>query len=216
MTGQDDGSHRVADLQQRSKFPIGQGDLLFGIHLPALVDLAGRGERWGRLLPGLMRLERFRAGDPEQGRQPTGAGQLLGAPALAELQLQQDVGRSPMGVGLLELDRLLAENEFNRAGLFAANRPRAFADFLEPRERPPLDAGLSAIIVEGAPGDRLKARAGLTSLQVEGRVAFGGFFDDGAALVVVRSNSRDEALAWLACAGWDPARLVARDWSQTL
>jgi len=115
-----------------------------------------------------------------------------------------------------ELDRLLAENEFNRAGLFTANRPRAFADFIEPRERPPVDTGLSAIIVEGAPGDRAKARAGLTELQLEGRVAFGGFFEDGTALAVVRSASQGEALAWLARAGWDPARLVARDWSQTL
>ena len=115
-----------------------------------------------------------------------------------------------------ELDRLLAENEFNRAGLFTANRPRSFADFVEPRELPPVDAGLSAIIVEGAPGDRAKARAGLIALQREGRVAFGGFFDDGAALAVVRSGSRDEALAWLTRAGWDPARLVGRDWSQTL
>jgi uncharacterized protein YciI len=115
-----------------------------------------------------------------------------------------------------ELDRLLAENEFNRAGLFTANRPRAFADFVEPRELPPIDTGLSAIIVEGAPRDHVKARAGLTSLQQEGRVAFGGFFEGGAALAVVRSASQAEALAWLTRAGWDPARLVARDWSQTL
>jgi hypothetical protein len=70
--------------------------------------------------------------------------------------------------------------------------------------------------VEGASGDRAKARAGLTALQREGRVAFGGFFEDGAALAVVRSRSQDEALAWMARAGWDPARLVGRDWSQTL
>ena len=116
----------------------------------------------------------------------------------------------------VELDRLLAENEFNRAGLFTVNRPRAFADFCEPRERPPVDAGLSAIIVEGTPGDRAKARAGLIGLQREGRVAFGGFFEDGAALAVVRSGSQDEALAWLARVGWDPECLVGRDWSQTL
>ena len=65
-----------------------------------------------------------------------------------------------------ELDRLLAENEFNRAGLFTANRPRSFADFVEARELPPVDAGLSAIIVEGAPGDRAKARAGLNNYTI--------------------------------------------------
>jgi len=115
-----------------------------------------------------------------------------------------------------ELDRLLAENEFSRAGLFTANRSRAFADFVEPRELPPVDAGLGAIIVEGAPGDRAKARAGLARLQGEGRVAFGGFLEDGTALAVARSGSQDEAFAWLVRAGWVPARLVGRAWSQPL
>src|SRR5262249_29723493 len=115
-----------------------------------------------------------------------------------------------------ELDRVLAENEFNRAGLFTANHPRVFVDFVEPRELLPLDAGLSAIIVEGPPGDRAKARVGLTELQRDGRVAFGRFFAAGAGLAVGRSGSQDEALAWLTRAGWDPARLVGRDWSQTL
>ncbi len=69
-----------------------------------------------------------------------------------------------------ELDRLLAENEFNRAGLFTANRPRVFADFIEPRELPPIDTELSAIIVEGTPGDRAKPAPG--SLDFSGKDAW--------------------------------------------
>ena len=116
-----------------------------------------------------------------------------------------------------ELTRLLDDNEFNRAGLFTANRPRAFSDFLDPIDRPPLDAGLEATIVEGAPTDRARARTGLAALQGKGRVAFGGFFDDGAGLAVVRSSRLDEAVAWLVEAGgWDRHRLGARPWSQTL
>ena len=115
------------------------------------------------------------------------------------------------------LDRLLEENEFYRAGLFTAHVARAFTDFLEPLDRPPVDAGLAAILVEGAASDRVRARAGLAALQREQRVAFGGFFEDGAALAVVRSPSAAEAILWMAGAGgWESPRLCARPWSQTL
>ena len=116
-----------------------------------------------------------------------------------------------------ELLDLLEANEFNRAGLFTAHHPRAFTDFLDPLDRPPVDAGLPASIVEGTPSDRVRARASLAALQRAGRAAFGGFFEDGEALAVVRSPSPDEAIAWLADAdGWAPARLRGRSWSQTL
>jgi len=116
-----------------------------------------------------------------------------------------------------ELTRLLEDNEFNRAGLFTANHPRAFSEFLDPIDRPPLDAGLEAAIVEGTPTDRASARAGLAALQRDGRVAFGGFFEDGAGLAVVRSSSLDEAVHWLIEAGgWKESDLRPRSWSQTL
>jgi uncharacterized protein YciI len=116
-----------------------------------------------------------------------------------------------------ELAGLLDDNEFNKAGLFTASHPRAFREFIDPVDRPPLDAGLSAAIVEGTPSDRAAARAGLVGLQRDGRVAFGGFFEDGTALAVVRSASPDEALTWLTTAGgWPRAELRARAWSQTL
>src|SRR5215510_12769993 len=82
--------------------------------------------------------------------------------------------------GLAELLPLLEANEFNRAGLFTAQYPRAFADFLDPLDRPLLDAGFHAILVGATPSDRARARAGLAALQREGRAAFGGFFEDGA------------------------------------
>jgi uncharacterized protein YciI len=116
-----------------------------------------------------------------------------------------------------ELVGLLEENEFNRAGLFAAYHACAFTDFIEPLELPPLDAGLQASLVEGAPSDLARARAALVELQGSGRVAFGGFFEDGAGLAVVRSPRPDGAIAWLAGAGgWETDRLRARPWSQTL
>jgi uncharacterized protein YciI len=116
-----------------------------------------------------------------------------------------------------ELMRLLEENEFNRAGLFAANHPRAFTEFLEPLELPPVDAGLEATIVDGVPAERTLARSGLAALQRQKRAAFGGFIDNDAGLAVIRSANAEEAIAWLADAGgWDRTRLIARAWSQTL
>jgi len=116
-----------------------------------------------------------------------------------------------------ELSGLLDDNEFNKAGLFTASCPRAFSEFLDPIDRPPLDAGLAATIVEGTARDRAAARAGLDALQRDGRVAFGGFFEGGAALAVVRSSSPDEAVTWLTGAGgWERAAMSARAWSQTL
>ena len=115
------------------------------------------------------------------------------------------------------LDRLLADNEFYRASLFTGHEARAFTDFLEPLDRPPVDAGLEAMIVEGPVGDRSRALSGLAALQREQRVAFGGVFSGGAALAVVRSPRAAEAVEWLERAGgWSPGGLRARSWSQTL
>lgn len=116
-----------------------------------------------------------------------------------------------------ELAGLLEDNEFNRAGLFTSSHPRAFTDFVEPIEVTPLDAGLSVSLVEGVPSDLGRARAALVELQRRGRVAFGGMFDDGAALAVVHSPNVDQAVEWLSTAGgWESGRLEARPWSQTL
>jgi len=116
-----------------------------------------------------------------------------------------------------ELEAVLAENEFNRAGLFVGSIPRAFTDFLPPLERPPLDAGLQVTIVEGTVADRARAHAGLVALRASGQVAFGGFFDGEAGLAVVRHADPGEARRLVTTAGgWTEERLLARAWSQTL
>ena len=116
-----------------------------------------------------------------------------------------------------ELDRLVADNEFQRAGLFVAHSARAFGDFVEPIERLPHDAGWKMTMVEGAPVDRARGRAALTRLRAEKLVNLGGFFVDGSALAIVRLADAPAALAALeAAGGWDAARLTARPWSQTL
>jgi len=118
--------------------------------------------------------------------------------------------------GRPELDVLLAENEFNRARLFAGSRPRQFDEFLEPLDPPAIDAGLACILVEGAPADRAAARRTLAALQQDTRAAFGGFFADGAGLAVIRSSQPDEAAEWLVAGGGWTRPLTTRIWSQTL
>jgi uncharacterized protein YciI len=116
-----------------------------------------------------------------------------------------------------ELSGLLEDNEFNRAGLFAAHHARAFTEFLDPIDPPPVDAGLRVCLVEGAPRDHALARKALAVGREQGRLAFGGFFADGVGLAAVRLPAPDEAVAWLGGAdGWDAERLRARAWSQTL
>jgi uncharacterized protein len=115
------------------------------------------------------------------------------------------------------LHRLIAENEFHRAGLFVAHAARAFSDFVEPIERLPHDAGWKVTLVDGAPTDRGRAGAALMRLRTDKLVNLGGFFADGSALIVVRLADTAAAVAALeAAGGWDAARLTARAWSQTL
>ena len=116
-----------------------------------------------------------------------------------------------------DLEPLIADNEFQRAGLFVAYAARVFEDFVEPVERLPHDAGWKVSLVEGVPADRLRARSALARLSTDKLVNLGGFFADGSALVVVRLADPAAARAALGTAGgWDAARLTARPWSQTL
>jgi|SRR5689334_7905348 len=119
--------------------------------------------------------------------------------------------------GRLDLERLISDNEFQRAGLFVAHAARVFDDFIEPIERLPDDAGWKVTLVEGVPVDRVRARAALARLRAEKLVNLGGFFADGSALAVVRLAEPAAALTMLeTVGGWDAARLSARAWSQTL
>jgi len=118
---------------------------------------------------------------------------------------------------LPELERVLDDNVFQKAGLFAARHPRVFTEFLEPLTPPPLDAGVQCTLVEGTPLDHGLARQRLADLQRDKRAAFGGFYADGTGLFVLVGANAADAVAWLtAGAGWDTARLQTRAWSQTL
>jgi len=140
---------------------------------------------------------------------------------LAQLLALRDekrvVAGGPEPDGSVELEQLIANNEFQRAGLYVAHAARVFEDFVEPIERLPHDAGWKVTLVEGTPADRLRARSALMQLRAEKIVNLGGIFADGSALAVVRLADTAVAIAVLeAAGGWDAARLTARAWSQTL
>jgi uncharacterized protein YciI len=118
---------------------------------------------------------------------------------------------------LTELERLLDDNVFQKAGLFAARHPRVFTEFLEPLAPPPLDTGVRCTLVEGVPLDRDRAARRLAELQLDKRAAFGGFFADGAGLAALTTADPAEAVGWLTAGEpWDTTGVRTRAWSQTL
>lgn len=118
---------------------------------------------------------------------------------------------------LAELEHLLDDNVFQKAGLFVARHPRDFTEFVEPLAPPPLDAGVKCTLVEGVPLDRGIATRQLAELQRDKRAAFGGVFADGTALAVLTTADPAEAVAWLTAGGaWNTTGVRTRAWSQTL
>ena len=90
---------------------------------------------------------------------------------------------------------------------------------MEPWEAVPLvlDGSRAATIVEGPVGHHDMAPFALIELRGSGRLAFGGFFDDGGTLAVVKTPKPDEAVDALAASGfWERQTLTARPWLYVL
>jgi uncharacterized protein YciI len=112
-----------------------------------------------------------------------------------------------------ELRPLIEEDPYYRAGAWTAYRPRSFSQFVEPWELPPivLDGSRRATIAEGPTTDRDLAQLALVELRGAGRLAFGGSFEDGQTLAVLRTPDAVAASAWLTDTGfWAPATLSSR------
>lgn len=110
-----------------------------------------------------------------------------------------------------ELEALIAENEFWRAGLWTGYTPRSFKEFVEPWQLPPVDESRHATIVEGPTADHEMAQFALIEMRGAGQLAFGGFFEGGETLALVRTAEPEEARAWLAETGfWASDRLTTR------
>jgi uncharacterized protein YciI len=112
-----------------------------------------------------------------------------------------------------EITRLIEEDPYWKGKAWVEYKLRSFSQFVEPWELPPLvtDGSRVATIVEGTAEDPELATFALIELRGAGRLAFGGFLDDGTTLALLRTGDASEAPNWLADTGfWKTERLSAR------
>ena len=107
----------------------------------------------------------------------------------------------------------IEEDPYWTAGAWTKYTPRSFVEFVEPWEQAPLvlDGSRPATIVEGVTSEHDMAQFALIELRGAGRLAFGGFFEDGETFALCKTADAESALDWFKEAGfWAPGRLRAR------
>src|SRR5438552_3008440 len=112
-----------------------------------------------------------------------------------------------------QLKNAIEEDPYWTGGVWTRYEPRSFAQFVEPWEMVPvvLDGSRKVTIVEGPVTDHAMAQFALIEMRGAGRVGFGGFFEDGRTLALVKTADPAEALRWFGESGfWKPAELAAR------
>ena len=118
-----------------------------------------------------------------------------------------------------QLKHAMEEDPYWVGGAWTHYEPRSFTQFVEPWEMVPvvLDGSRTVTIVEGPVADHDMAQFALIEMRGAGRVAFGGFFEGGATLAVVKTPDEAEAIGWFAETGfWKPEALTARPWLHVL
>ncbi|MCI0545681.1 MAG: hypothetical protein L0027_00170 [Candidatus Rokubacteria bacterium] len=97
------------------------------------------------------------------------------------------------------LKTLIEEDPYFAGALWTGWQPRAFDQFLDPRETPALvtDGSRRVSLVEGRAPDVDLASFALVEARAAGRMAFGGFFGGGDTLAVMRTADGAEAARWL-------------------
>jgi hypothetical protein len=99
-----------------------------------------------------------------------------------------------------ELRKIVEEDPYWTAGAWTGYAPRSFTEYVEPWEQVPLvlDGSRRATIVEGRVAEPDMAQFALIELRGAGRMAFGGFFDDGETFALTKrsagSRRRDSGL----------------------
>jgi uncharacterized protein len=112
-----------------------------------------------------------------------------------------------------ELRTIVEEDPYWTAGAWTGYTPRSFTVYVEPWEQPPLvlDGSRRATVVEGRVAEPDMAQFALIEMRGAGRVAFGGFFEDGETFALTKGGDAAEALGWFKDAGfWAPDSLRAR------
>jgi uncharacterized protein YciI len=112
-----------------------------------------------------------------------------------------------------EIARLIEEDPYWTGKAWVGYQLRSFSQFVEPWELPPpvIDGSRLATFVEGKAEDPDMATFSLIELRGAGRLAFGGFLEDGTTLGLMKTGDSREAIRWLADTGfWNAASLSAR------
>ena len=112
-----------------------------------------------------------------------------------------------------QLRNVVEEDPYWKAGAWTGYTARTFKGFVEPWEQPPivLDGSRKATVVEGPTVDEDMAQFAMIELRGAGRIAFGGFFEDGSTLALATSGDVDEALGWFRDAGfWKSDAMTGR------
>ena len=112
-----------------------------------------------------------------------------------------------------DVTRLIEEDPYFLAKVWTSYALRSFAQFIEPWELPPvvMDGSRRVMLVEGVALEADMATFALIELRGAGRLAFGGFFENGATLALLKTADSDVALGWLAEIGfWKDGSLTAR------
>jgi uncharacterized protein YciI len=112
-----------------------------------------------------------------------------------------------------QIKNAMEEDPYFIAGAWTGYTPRSFSQFVEPWEAVPvvLDGSRIATIVEGPVQNHDMAQFALIELRGSGRLAFGGFFEDGGTLAVLKTPKAEEAIDLVAASGfWHPGALTAR------
>ena len=109
--------------------------------------------------------------------------------------------------------RLLEDDPYYLGKVWTAYALRTFSQFIEPWELPPVvtDGSRRVTFVEGVVLEPEMATFALIELRGAGRLAFGGFFEGGATLALLKTADSAEASGWLAATGfWKNETLTAR------
>jgi uncharacterized protein len=112
-----------------------------------------------------------------------------------------------------DLAPIVEEDPYHKGGAWTGYTSRSFSQFVEPWEPAPvvLDGSRRVTVAEGPTSDADLAQLALVELRGAGRLLFGGFFDHGETLAVLRSADAAEATAWLTETGfWTPGRITTR------
>jgi hypothetical protein len=110
-----------------------------------------------------------------------------------------------------QLVNAIEEDPYWAGGVWTGYAPRSFAQFVEPWEQPPvvLDGSRPATIVEGPTADHDMAQFALIEMRGQGRLAFGGFFEDRRTWALARTADAGEARDWFSATGFWAAEALA-------